>query len=186
MVNLTVFCSSKNNLDSKYYLESEYLINSIDINKFNIVYGGGMSGLMGSVRRTFTKAGGKVISSNVARFVELDKKSPDYIYEDDYVYDNIDERQQKLIELGDAYLILPGGYGTHFEMLEVMTKNDIGEESKPIFIFNCNGIFDNLIKLVDNLIAERFITRDFNKIKVIVSNNALELSSIINNYEYTK
>ena len=186
MVNLTVFCSSKNNLDSKYYIESEYLINTLDINKFIIAYGGGISGLMGTVRRTFTKSGGKVISSNVTRFVELDKKSPDYIYIDDYVYDNIDERQQKLIALGDAYLILPGGYGTHFEMLEVMTKNDIGEESKPIFIFNLNGIFDNLIKLVDNLIAERFITRDFNRIKVFVSNNALELSDLINNFDYKK
>jgi uncharacterized protein (TIGR00730 family) len=186
MINLTVFCSSKNNLDLKYYLESEYLIKSLDVNKFNIAYGGGVSGLMGTVRRTFTNAGGKVISSNVSRFVELDKQSPDYIYVDDYVFDNIDERQQKLIALGDAYLILPGGYGTHFEMLEVMTKNDIGEESKPIFIFNLNGIFDNLIKLVDNLIAERFITRDFKKIKVFVAENPLELADLINNYNYTK
>lgn len=184
MVNLTVFCSSKNNLDSKYYLESEYLIKSLAINKFTLAYGGGVSGLMGTVRHTFTKAGGKVISSNVTRFVELDKKSPDYIYIDDYVFDNIDERQQKLIELGDAYLILPGGYGTHFEMLEVMTKNDIGETNKPIFIFNLNGIFNNLIKLVDNLIAERFITRDFKRIKVFVSDNVNELSDLINNYEF--
>ena len=185
MINLTIFCSSKNNLDSKFYVESEYIINHLDINKFIVVYGGGISGLMGLVRRTYTNNGGHVISSNVSRFVELDKQNPANIYIDDYVFDTIEPRQQKLMELGNAYLILPGGYGTHYEMLEVMTKNDIGETSKPIFIFNCNGIFDNLLKLIDNLITEKFITRNLQKIKVFVSSNPIEITTMLNNFDFS-
>lgn len=169
-MNLTIFCSSKNNINPVYYQSVENLIHLIDKDKISIVYGGGSGGLMGTVRKSFK---GKIITSNVDRFVEKE-------YPDDYVYDNIDDRQKKLMELGDAYLILPGGYGTHFEMLEVMTKNDIGEASKPIFLFNCNGIFDNFIKLIENLVNEGFITRNFEKIKVFTSDKIEELAEIIN------
>ncbi len=179
MINLTVFCSSKDNLDPNFYSQTEKFIKLLNSNKFNIVYGGGTCGLMGTVRKTFINAGGKVISSNVDRFVEPE-------ITDDYVFSNIDERQKKMIELGDGFIVLPGGYGTHFEMLEVMTKNDIGESSKPIFIFNCCNIFDNLINLIDNLKSNGLITRDFNYIKVKVSSNPEELANLINSYDFNK
>jgi predicted Rossmann-fold nucleotide-binding protein len=67
-------------------------------------------------------------------------------------------------------------------MLEVMTKNDIGETSKPIFIFNSSNIYDNLINLFNDLKFNGLITRDFNKIKVTISSNPIELADIINNY----
>lgn len=172
--NITVFCSSKDNLDKSFYTQTEKFIKLLDPNKFNIVYGGGTCGIMGTVRKTFIESGGKIISSNVNRFVE-----PEIV--DDYVFDNIDERQKKMIDLGDAFLVLPGGYGTHFELFEVMTKNDIGESSKPIFIFNCNGIFDNMVNLINNLKSNGLITRDFNYIKVKVSSDPEELAKIINN-----
>ena len=201
MINLTVFCSSKDNINNDFHLEIQNFIKLLDVNKFNIVYGGGTCGLMGTVRKTFIESGasfnkvkslgkacasqtkfepqgkayGKIISSNVTKFIEPD-------IEDDYVFDNINERQRKLIDLGDAYLILPGGYGTLSEMLEVMTKNDIGETSKPIFIFNSSNIYDNLINLFNDLKFNGLITRDFNKIKVTISSNPIELADIINNY----
>ena len=229
MINLTVFCSSKDNINNDFHLEIQNFIKLLDVNKFNIVYGGGTCGLMGTVRKTFIesvasfnkvkslgkagesqtkfepqgkagesqtkfepqgkagesqtkfepqgKACGKIISSNVTKFIEPD-------IEDDYIFDNINERQRKLIDLGDTYLILPGGYGTCSEMFEVMTKNDIGESSKPIFIFNCFEIFDNLINLFDNLKFNGLITRDFNKIKVTINSNPIELADIINNYNF--
>jgi len=101
---------------------------------------------------------------------------------DDYVFDNIIDRQKKLVELGDGYLILPGGYGTHYEMLEVITKNDVGEASKPIFIFNINKVFDCFIEHINNLVKEGFITRDLNKLNVHVESDAKELADIINNW----
>lgn len=174
MLNLTVFCSSKNDIDSNFYVQSEKLIKLLNYQNITIVYGGGTNGLMGHIRKIFVGLGGKVISSNIKKYTEEG-------IHDDYLYDNIDERQQKLVELGDAYLVLPGGYGTCFEMLEVMTKNDIGEQSKPIFIFNCNGIFNNLIRTLDDLRNNGFISRNLNQIKVFVSDNAVELAARINN-----
>lgn len=173
MKNLTVFCSSKNNLNPIYYEQAHKLISLLNTKNIKIVYGGGTTGIMGVVRKTFLDNNGKIISSNLNKFVEPN------IY-DDYVFNNMDDRQKKLMDLGDAYLILPGGYGTHFEMLEAMTNNDIGVSNKPIFMFNCNGIFDSLLVQINKLTQEGFITRDLNKINTYVMSNIDDLSNKIN------
>ena len=171
MINLTVFCSSKNNIDKVYFDKCENLINKLDINKINIVYGGGTTGLMGIIRKAYN---GKIISSNLIKFVEPDLK-------DDFVFDNIHDRQKKLIELGDTYLILPGGCGTHYEFFQILTQNDIGETNKSIFLYNVNNIFDELIKHITNLHEKGFITKDFKKLNLFILNDDTEIADLINN-----
>lgn len=173
MKNLTVFCSSKNNLNPIYYEECRKLISLLNPKNISIVYGGGTTGLMGTVRNTFLENSGTVITSNMTKFVE-----PGIF--DDYVFDNLDDRQKKLMELGDGYLVLPGGYGTHFEMLEAMTNNDIGESVKPIFIFNCRNIFDNLLLQLEKLAEEGFITKKLEKINTHLISNPEFLANKIN------
>jgi len=174
-INLTTFCSSKSNLDSKYYLCTHQLVSNLNPARYNIVYGGGTGGIMGTVRKSWLEVGGTIISSNISRFVE-----PGII--DDYLFDNIINRQKKLVDLGDGYLVFPGGYGTHYEMLEVITANDIGETSKPIFIFNIYGIFDNFIAQINLLIKDKFITRDFAKLNIFIESEPDKLIEKINNY----
>ena len=128
---------------------------------------------MGELISPFLNKNGTIISSNLDKFVEPE------IY-DDYVFDNLADRQKKLIELGDAYLILPGGYGTHFEMLEAMTNNDVGMANKPIYVFNCNNIFDNMLNQITKLNQDGFITRDLNKINTHIYSNIEELANLIN------
>lgn len=70
MVNITVFCSSKNNLNPEFYSQTQQLIKSLDHTKFTIVYGGGTNGLMGTVRTTTLESGGRVITSNIRKFAE--------------------------------------------------------------------------------------------------------------------
>lgn len=174
-INLTVFCSSKQNLNSMYYSETAMTMNLLNPSKYTIVYGGGSIGIMGTVRSSWLKSGGAIISSNIYKFVE-----PNII--DDYLYDNIIDRQKKLVELGDGYLIFPGGYGTNYELLEVITKNDISEAFKPIFILNTNGIFNYFIMHIKKLIAEGFITRDFDKLNIYVELNPEQLAGKINQF----
>lgn len=174
-INLTVFCSSKQNLNQEYYSQVEKFIKILNPEQYNIVYGGGSIGIMGTVRKAWLENNGKIISSNIYKFVEPD-------ISDDYLYDNIIDRQKKLVELGDGYLVFPGGYGTHYEALEVITKNDIGEASKPIFIFNINGIFDNFINQINMLVNEGFITRTFDKLNVHIESEPDKLANKITNY----
>lgn len=174
-INLTTFCSSKSNLDPKYYLRTHQLVSNLNPSKFNIVYGGGTIGIMGTVRKSWLEVGGKIISSNINRFVESG------IF-DDYLFDNIIDRQKKLVDLGDGYLVFPGGYGTHYETLEVITKNDIGEASKPVFILNIDGIFDNFIAQINLLISEGFITKDFVKLNIFIESEPEKLIVRINDF----
>jgi uncharacterized protein (TIGR00730 family) len=173
--NLTVFCSSKQNLDPSYYSLTYQFIKSLNPQKFNIVYGGGSSGLMGTVRSAWLESYGTIISSNITKFVEPE-------FPDDYVFDNIIDRQKKLIDLADGYLVLPGGYGTHYETLEAITKNDIGDISKPVFILNINGFFDHMIQQIDWLVKEGFVTRSLSKLNVFVEYDLDLLRERINSF----
>ena len=172
MKTITVFCSSKSNLNSIYKKNVINLIRNIDTKKYNLAYGGGTIGLMGLVRSEWQ---GNIISSNMTKFIE------DGII-DTFVFDNIIDRQKKLVEIGDSYLVLPGGYGTHYEMLEVITKNDVREANKPIFIFNVNNIFDSFISHIKKLCYEGFITRDFDQLQIYVENDYIKLISLIEKY----
>ena len=145
-----IFCSGKTDMKPEYIEIVSSILQKINPKKVALVYGGGNVGLMGIIRQAFT---GKIISSNLRCFVD---KSDEAI-KDDYVFDTISERQSKLIELSDMFLVFPGGFGTIYECLEVITKNQIGEHSKKIVIFNYKGLFDHLYQQINVLQNEGFI-----------------------------
>ena len=160
MLNLTIFCSGKNDLKPKYTEATQNLISRIDIEKYQIIYGGGSVGLMGTVRDTFKNRGGTIITSNLEQFVEGEG--------DNYVFDNISDRQSKLIELGDLMLVLTGGFGTMYECLEAITKNQIREISKKVIIFNFNHIYDHLLAQFLVLQNEGFVKNQFDYYNIVV------------------
>lgn len=165
---LTIFCSGKIGIKQEYLDEIKSLVNLFDTEKITIAYGGGNVGLMGTVSDTYKAKSGKLITSNIEKFTVPG-------YPDDYIFDNITERQSKLIELGDVFLALPGGFGTLYELLEVITKNQIEEISKPVYIFNYNGVYDNLVKLFSDLQNEGFVKHDLEWYKIRVFTDSKEL-----------
>lgn len=169
MKTITIFCSSKQNLNPVYKENVTKVIENLDKTKFTLAYGGGTTGLMGVVRSEWK---GGLITSNMTKFVEKG-------IDDTYVFDNIVDRQKKLVEIGDAYLIFPGGYGTHYEMLEVITKNDVKESYKPIFIFNVNNIFDDFILHIKKLCEEGFISHLFEELQIYIESDYEKLVEII-------
>lgn len=173
MKNLSVFCSGKNNLQKQYVDVSVDLISAIDEKKYQIVYGGGTCGIMGNVRNTFLQKGGTILTSNLIRFQE--QENPD-----NYIFDKISDRQQKLMELGDIFLVLPGGIGTIFEALQVLTCNYIGEFSKEIILFNYNNLYDNLIKQMDTLQDEGFLKYSLGDLKMKIFTDYKELAYYLN------
>jgi hypothetical protein len=120
---------------------------------------------------------GNLISSNLKQFV-------DPSMEDEYIFDNIQDRQNKLIELGDMYIILPGGYGTNYELIEVLTLNDIGESKKPIIIYNIDNFFDGFIKYFDELSKKRFLSHKIKELNVHIFNNPNEVINFIRQIKY--
>ena len=171
MINIGIFCSGKNDLKPEYVETTRKLISRIDIAKYRIVYGGGRIGLMGTVRDTFKSKGGTIITSNLKQFVEGDG--------DDYVFDNISDRQSKLIQLADVLLVLPGGFGTLYECLETITKNQIREISKKIIIFNYNHLYDHLLAQIEVLQREGFVKNTVKSYNIIVLTTVDEVSDYL-------
>jgi uncharacterized protein (TIGR00730 family) len=154
-INITIFASSKNTVNKEYFEKTRELITKLNEIKddINVIYGGGEGGLMGEI----SKYKGNLISSNLKKFVKSNIK-------DEYVFEDINDRQEKLIELGDVYIILPGGYGTHYELLEVMTLNDIKVFNKPIIFYNINNFFDKFINYLQDITNSKFIENNLNEI----------------------
>jgi uncharacterized protein (TIGR00730 family) len=145
-----IFCSGKYDMKDEYITIVSTILKKINIDKIAIVYGGGNVGLMGIIRDVYK---GKIISSNLSKFVNNNSET----MRDDYIFDKISERQSKLIELSDMFIVFPGGFGTMYECLEVITKNQIGEHSKKIIIFNYKGLYNHLYEQFILLCNEGFI-----------------------------
>ena len=173
---LTVFCSSKDNINSTYIEHIKTLITKIDPNKIEIIIGSRYEGLMGIVSNTFIKNKGTIISVQTSQFLNED-------FKDDYVYDNLSDRENKLYELGDEYLILPGGIGTSTELFEVLLRNDINETSKNIYIYNINGFYENILHHIDKLNNENILYgNSIQNLKIHSSTNLNDIVNKINKY----
>ena len=176
MLNLTIFCSGKHDLKPEYTEATQNLISRIDIEKYRITYGGGSVGLMGTVRDTFKNSGGTIITSNLKQFIEGDGDG------DDYVFDNISDRQSKLIELADLMLVLTGGFGTMYECLEAITKNQIREISKKVIIFNFNHIYDHLLAQIAVLQKEGFVKNTLDSYNIVVLSTVDEVVEYLDKF----
>ena len=162
-----IFCSGKPDIKQEYIDIMSSILRKIDTSRIALVYGGGSVGLMGVIREVYT---GKIISSNMKAFVS--PTSPP----DDYVFDTITQRQSKLIELSDMFIVFPGGFGTVYECLEVITKNQIGEQSKKIIIFNYKGLYNHLSDQIAHLHQEGFIKHPLDYYNIIfVNENEIDI-----------
>jgi uncharacterized protein (TIGR00730 family) len=121
---------------------------------WGLVYGGGKTGTMGAVARAVTKAGGKVVGV-IPEFMKVRELTYD---EADEIVTVITMRERKLLmeTRADAFVTLPGGWGTLEEILEILTLRQLDVVRKPCVILNQDGFYDPLLQLFDRMLQERF------------------------------
>jgi len=120
-----------------------------------LVYGGGRVGLMGVVADAALAAGGEVIG-----VIPRALSGPELAHaglSDLRVVGSMHERKALMAELSDAFIALPGGYGTFEEFCEVLTWTQLGLHRKPCGILNVEGYYDPLLALFDHAAAEQFV-----------------------------
>ena len=171
---LTVYCSSSKHVPPVYVEESETLGRLIAERGHTLVYGGGNIGLMGTVARAALAANGKVTGVILKEFLD---KGYGQAGHEMHVVDDMRSRKQGLEELGDAYLILPGGFGTFEEVSEVLSFKQLGFHTKPIVFVNTNQFFAPLIEQFERAFTEAFIHEKFRDLYSVVDTPqaALEL-----------
>lgn len=120
-----------------------------------MVFGGGMTGMMGAAARGVREKGGHMIGV-APRFFH----TPGVLVEDcgELIFtDTMRQRKQKMEDLSDAFIAVPGGIGTLDEFFEIFTLHSLGRHRKPIALYNVNGYFDELIAFLQKAEAEAFI-----------------------------
>ena len=151
---LCVYCASSDRLDPKYYAAATELGTLLVKQGWGLVYGGGKTGLMGAVARATKAAGGKVVGV-IPEFMKVRELAFD---EADELISVITMRERKLLmeTRADAFVTLPGGFGTLEEIMEILTLRQLDVVRKPCVFLNQDGFYDDLIRLFEKMLAEKF------------------------------
>ncbi|CAN5950948.1 unnamed protein product [Sphagnum jensenii] len=120
-----------------------------------VVYGGGHVGLMGAVADGALQAGGKVTGIIPRSLMERELGHDGLT--DLHVVGTMHERKAMMAEMSDAFIALPGGFGTYEEFFEVVTWSQLGVHRKPCGLLNLNGFYDALLALCDHATSQGFI-----------------------------
>ncbi|PEN14307.1 TIGR00730 family Rossman fold protein [Longibacter salinarum] len=175
MPHIGVFCSSSNAIDSSYPPIAETLGAGIAHLGYTFVYGGGDVGLMGAAARSATENGGSVVGV-IPR--KLESREGLYTLADELIItDTMSERKQTIYDRSDAFVVLPGGYGTLEEFMEILTLRNLGYHGHPIILVNTDGFYDTLIQFFDELFDKHFARERAEEVVHIVpsAEKALEL-----------
>jgi cytokinin riboside 5'-monophosphate phosphoribohydrolase len=154
---LCVYCASSDRLEPKYYAAAAELGREMVLRGWGLVYGGGNCGMMGAVARAVKQSGGRVVGV-IPEFM----KARELAYLDaDELVTVITMRERKLLmeTRADAFVALPGGWGTLEEIMEILTLRQLDVVRKPCVLLNQDGFYDDLLKLFDRMLAERFFRR---------------------------
>lgn len=123
---------------------------------FGIVYGGGRVGLMGVIADAALAAGGEVIG--VIPEALATKEVAHAGVTQLHVVSTMHERKALMADLSDAFVALPGGFGTMDEFCEILTWAQLRIHTKPVGLLNCDGYYDELLALFDKMVREGFVT----------------------------
>jgi uncharacterized protein (TIGR00730 family) len=155
MKRICVFCGSNEGRRPEYRAAAEELGRELARRKIGLVYGGGDVGLMGAIADAVLGAGGEVIGVIPKHLMsrELGHNGLTKLH----VVHSMHERKALMADSSDAFIALPGGFGTLEEFCEVLTWTQLGLHSKPCGILNARGFYSPLLAMFDHLVEEGFV-----------------------------
>lgn len=157
-MNITVYLGANEGNDPALCKSVQELGMWIGTSGNALVYGGSKTGLMGEIAKSVLETGGKVIGIE-----------PQFFMDKDFQYDgltelivtkNMSERKDKMIELGDAFIVFPGGTGTLEEIAEVMSKVSLKQLNAPCILYNLNGYYNSLKELLHHMIEKGLSSKE--------------------------
>ena len=174
--SLAVFCGSKKGKNPLYTQHAGELGKLIARHNVTLIYGGGSTGIMGSIADSVMANGGKVVGIIPKVLVEWERQHAGIT--ELIVSDDMHARKKNLYTLCDAALILPGGFGTLDELFEILTWNQLSIHDKQLFILNSGGFYDHLIKHIRHVREEQFLFEEAGK-NIIILNDPAELEGYL-------
>ena len=162
---LCVFCGSQKGTNPVFAEEARQLGRALAERNIELVFGGGHIGLMGVVADAVLEAGGRVIGVIPQGLVdrELAHRGLTTLH----IVTTMHERKALMAELSDAFVALPGGFGTADELFEILTWKQLKLHAKPIGLLNTAGFFDPLLTWVGAAIGEGFVKEKYRDYLVV-------------------
>jgi len=179
MKSLCVYCGSNFNGDPILRNAIEELATVLVAEDIKLVYGGGSVGVMGVIADDILKKKGEVIGV-IPQFL-MDKEVGHKGLTEMIITENMHQRKQKMADLSDGFVILPGGFGTLEEFFEVLTWLQLGLHAKPIGVLNVNAFYDALFTQLDVMVEHRFL-KQTNRDLVFNETNAAVLIQKMQNF----
>ena len=155
MKKICVYCGSFFGDRLDYRQAAERLGVVLAKSGFHLVYGGGGVGLMGVVANTALDCGGRVTGIITQGLVDIEASNPRV--GDLRVVTTMHERKQVMADLADAFIVLPGGFGTFEEMFEILTWAQLDIHRKPVGLLNISGYYDHLLNFMQYSVSEGFV-----------------------------
>ena len=148
--NVAVFCASADGTNPLYRSAAEALGRELAARRIGLIYGGARVGLMRAVAEAALEAGGHVVG--VIPEVLVDLEVAHHGISELHVTSTMHTRKALMGERSDAFIILPGGFGTFEEMFEVLAWQTLKLHDKPVILLNTAGFYDTLLKFLDECV----------------------------------
>ena len=163
-MRICLYGSGSRKID-EIYTDVAYELGTLIAQKgHTLVFGGGNTGMMGACAHGVHDNNGKSIGIApewIGNFEPICQDCSEFIY-----VDTMDERKNKFVENSDAFIISPGGIGTLYEFFEIITLRKLKRHNKEIVIFNINGFYDTMIKMIDEMSEKGFLYKQTELFKV--------------------
>ena len=153
--SICVYCGSRPGERLVFSKAAEAVGQWIGAHRGQLVYGGGRTGLMGTVAESTRNAGGRVVGIIPKALVDRELANP--LCDELHVVDTMHERKAMMGERADAFIALPGGIGTFEELFEIWTWRQLGYHDKPTGILNTAGYYDGLLGFLAHSVREGFM-----------------------------
>lgn len=177
---ICVFCGSSQGKKASYHDAAVELGNQLVARSIDLVYGGGSIGLMGLVSQA-VYGGGRHVIGVIPKTLMTPEISGETVGEVRAVAD-MHQRKAEMARQSDAFVALPGGYGTLEELLEVITWAQLGIHHKPVGLLNVDGYYNSLLTFIDKAVEEGFINPSARRI-IVLAPTAQELMDKLEEYE---
>lgn len=182
MRSICVFCGSSDAVHSDYLSAARKMGITLAERGFQLIYGGGKTGLMGKVADGVLEAGGEVIgviitSMNTESLAHTGLTKME-------VTPDMHSRKARMYELSDGFIALPGGFGTMDELFETLTWSQIGNHQDPVGLLNVNNYYAPLLAVMDHAVKEGFVFRE-HRDALFVNPDQNQLLNAMSEYEYS-
>ena len=180
-MKIAVYCSAKDRIPEEYLALGDALGTWIAQAGHTLVYGGATGGLMTRVSNAVKAAGGTVEGAIPQRIILAKRMANncDILY----TVANMNERKQKMKELADCFVCLPGSYGTLDEMMDVVASGTVDEHRKPTYVLNYQNFYEGLRLQIEHMRQLAFLPQQEQYAPIFV-NTIDELIKIIDNHEF--